>query len=304
MVCERFAWKDYLACSVNRGIVMKVLITGASGFIGRHVVKALLGRGHSITAVDIDSQQAKKFDWFDSVNFVVCDIHQPILEPEILFGPADAVVHLAWHGLPNYKSLFHFEENLPSDYQFLKTLVLAGYKHLLVTGTCLEYGLQNGCLSESTKPRPSLPYSLAKDTLRKFLEALQKEHPFLLQWARLFYMYGEGQNPNSLLAQLDRAIERGDESFDMSGGEQLRDYLPVTKVATQLVTLMENMKVSGAINICSGIPISVRKLVENHIADRITNITLNPGHYPYTDHEPMAFWGDNTKMLGIIQRNN
>lgn len=273
---------------------MRVLVTGAAGFIGQHVVRALLKRGHEITAVDIDLQRAKTFDWFDSVSFVECDIHKPSLEPDKCFGPSDAVIHLAWHGLPNYKALFHFEKNLPADYLFLKALVTAGCKHVLVTGTCLEYGMQNGCLSETTETRPSLPYSLAKDTLRKYLEALQKEYPFLLQWARLFYMYGQGQNPNSLLPQLDLTIERGDKSFDMSGGEQLRDYLPVTEVAEKLVTLIEKPEITGPVNICSGTPISVRKLVEDHIAKQNANITLNLGHYPYPDYEPMAFWGKNS----------
>lgn len=283
---------------------MKVLVTGAAGFIGHHVVSALLERGYAITAVDLDAQRAGTFDWFDSVSFVECDIHQPDLDPERRFGPADAVVHLAWQGLPNYKSLFHFEDNLPADYRFLKTLVLAGYKHVLVTGTCLEYGMQNGCLTESMEPRPTLPYSLAKDTLRRFLEALQKEHPFLLQWARLFYMYGEGQNPNSLLAQLDRAIDQGDKSFDMSGGEQLRDYLPVTEVAARLAALLEHPEVSGPLNICKGTPISVRRLVENRIAERNANITLNLGHHSYPDYEPMAFWGESTKTTVIVKRKD
>jgi len=86
----------------------------------------------------------------------------------------------------------------------------------------------------------------------------------------------------------------------MSGGEQLRDYLPVTEVARALVSLALAKKDTGAINICSGTPISVRKLVEDLIKENGWSITLNLGHYPYPDYEPMAFWGDSGKLSTFI----
>ncbi len=150
---------------------------------------------------------------------------------------------------------------------------------------------------------PANPYALAKDTLRKFMEELKHQHTFTLQWARLFYMYGPGQNPNSLLAQLDRAIDNGEPVFNMSCGEQLRDYLPVEVVASRLVALLEHPQYNGVVNICSGEPISVRRLVEQHHARRGADIQLNLGHYPYPDYEPLAFWGDAQKLSSIRSKN-
>ena len=189
---------------------MKVLVTGATGFVGRHVVPHLLTRGHSVVAVARDDAKARGFPWFGGVRFVSIDLYKPHDDLFTLLGRPDAVMHLAWPGLPNYTSLFHFEENLPADYRFLKSLVDAGAAHVMVTGTCFEYGMQSGCLSEDTITQPANPYGLAKDTLRKFLQALQQQHSFSLQWCRLFYMYGPGQNPNSILAQLDRAIDNNE----------------------------------------------------------------------------------------------
>jgi dTDP-6-deoxy-L-talose 4-dehydrogenase (NAD+) len=80
------------------------------------------------------------------------------------------------------------------------------------------------------------------------LQNLAQEHPFTLQWARLFYLHGEGQNPNSLLAALDRAIDAGDAQFNMSMGDQLRDYLEITEAAAQLATLIARPDVGGVIN--------------------------------------------------------
>jgi len=275
---------------------MKVIVTGATGFIGQHAVRTLFRRGHSVTAVGRNADRASALQWPPAVKFVRCDIHQSALELPKVFGPADAVMHLAWPGLPNYKALYHFEETLLADYRFLKSLVNTGYRHLMVTGTCLEYGMRSGALREDMETQPSVAYGLAKDTLRRFLEILRVQQPYTLQWTRLFYTFGRGQNPGSLLGQLELALDRGDAEFPMSAGEQLRDYLPVEKIADALVTLIERPHCGGIFNICSGVPISVRRLVEEFIAARGKQIRLKLGHYAYPDYEPMAFWGDRSKL--------
>jgi nucleoside-diphosphate-sugar epimerase len=275
----------------------KVLVTGATGFIGRHVVRTLLARGFAVRAVARDLDKARGMDWFADVEFVAADIHHPSTDVGALSAGVDALMHLAWPGLPNYAGLFHFESNLPADYAFIKAVVQSGVGQVLVTGTCFEYGLQSGPLSESTLAQPTNPYGLAKNTLRLFLEALSRTEPFTLQWARLFYLHGEGQNPNSLLASLDRAIAAGDTQFNMSRGDQLRDYLPVTLAAEYLVRALEHPQLAGVFNCSSGQPVSVRALVEDYLQVRGATVQLNLGHYGYSVHEPMAFWGANDRLL-------
>jgi nucleoside-diphosphate-sugar epimerase len=276
---------------------MKVVVTGATGFVGRHVVACFLRQGHSVVAVARDPQRAAAMAWHKQVEFVACDLAADfglVIEHSL---QADALVHLAWPGLPNYRDFFHIGGNLPADLAFLKAAVTAGTRQLMVAGTCLEYGMQYGPLTEEMETRPHTPYGFAKDVLRKSLELLQQQQPFTLQWLRLFYMYGDGQNPNSLLAQLDRAIERGDAFFNMSAGDQLRDYLPVEEVASDFVRAATNpARCSGVINCCSGRPISVFDLVLQRCETRGSSIQLNRGHYPYPDYEPMAFWGVPAKL--------
>lgn len=275
---------------------MRILVTGASGFIGQHVVSMLLQHGHKVIATGRSEEKVSDFPWYREVEFVSYDIQKPDNEIPQPFIQCDAVIHLAWQGVRDYDSLYHFEENVLASYRFLKTLMEAGVGHLQVAGTCLEYGMQCGCLSEDMPAFPVNSYAMAKDTLRKFLQALQNARPYVLQWTRLFYMYGPGQNPNCLLAQLDRAIDKGETVFNMSGGEQLRDYLPIEEVARRLVVLIEHPEVQGIINCCNGTPTSVRQLVEKHIANRGSGIRLNLGYYPYPDYEPMAFWGNSDKL--------
>lgn len=266
----------------------QVIVTGATGFVGSYVVPELLKRGYKVVAMARDESKARQLDWFDRVRFISLDL----CTSDVSFEPdaGAGLIHLAWPGLPNYHSPFHFEENLPQSYAFMKRMLIAGVSQVLVTGTCFEYGLQEGPLAASSHTMPTNPYGFAKDALRRQLEFLQKELPYTLQWARLFYMHGKGQHPRSLLAQLDAAIDHGATSFGMSGGEQLRDYLPVGEVARQLVSLFQE-GLSGTFNVCSGVPISIRRLVEERIAARGATIAMNLGHYPYPDYEPMAFWG-------------
>ena len=111
-------------------------------------------------------------------------------------------------------------------------------------------------------------------------------------------MYGQGQSSTSLFTKLKDAVERGDKIFNMSGGEQLRDYLPVEEVAFNIVRLAMFQKDFGVINICSGKPISIRKLVEKWLYENGWK-ELNLGHYPYPDFEPMEFWGDSSRINSI-----
>jgi dTDP-6-deoxy-L-talose 4-dehydrogenase (NAD+) len=141
---------------------------------------------------------------------------------------------------------------------------------------------------------------LAKNTLRLFLQNLQQVQPFTLQWVRLFYLHGEGQNPNSLLAALDRAIDASDDSFNMSAGEQLRDYLAIETAAGYLAAIVQQREFDGVINCASGQPVSVRALVEQRLRARGATIQLNLGHYPYPTHEPMAFWGVTDRLQQLL----
>jgi nucleoside-diphosphate-sugar epimerase len=280
---------------------MKILITGATGFVGRHVVNELLKYDHEI----IIAGRNKNLSTIDKVNFIFFDLEKLNANKNYFeyFGAPDLLIHLAWQGLPNYKSLFHFEKNLPQHYSFLKNIIENGLKKLVVTGTCFEYGMKEGCLSEDMITDPKNPYALAKDTLRKFLFELQKKNNLDLKWIRLFYMYGAGQNSNSLLSQLQIALNRGDEIFNMSGGEQQRDYLPVEKVAEYIVTIaLQN--VEGIINCCSGKQIKIKQLVENYLEKTNQKIKLNFGYYPYPDYEAMSFWGDDTKLKKIINERS
>lgn len=282
---------------------IKILVTGATGFVGNHVIQELLTHDEiEIIASSRSAERAKTFDWFDSVVYVPWNIGDAL--PKNLntyFQHPDQCIHLAWDGLPDFRTEAHTTDFFLNHRDFLKALVAGGIQKMSVIGTCLEYGLAEGELSETDHPQPTLAYPIGKNMLREFLEDFQKQHPFEFDWIRLFYMYGDGQNPKSILAQLEQSLAENQPTFNMSGGQQIRDYLPVKKVAEVITNLALLKKGNGTINCCSGNPITIQKLVEDFIATKQAQIELRLGFYPYPDYEPFQFWGSTAKLKQLLE---
>lgn len=278
---------------------MKIAVTGASGFIGRHVLAAL--RGHDVDVVAASRQVPAIDPPSPRLRWVALDLARPPTQAYAHLGRPDVLLHLAWQGLPNYREARHVDEELPRQFGLLARLVEDGLPAMVVAGTCFEYGMQSGALHEGLPTRPDNPYGIAKDRLRQRLQALQALHPFALTWARLFYMHGEGQPATSLYPALRAAAQRGDAGIDMSGGEQLRDYLPVQEVARTLVRLALAPRERGVLNVSSGTPVSVRALVTRWIEQEGWTIAPAWGRRPYPDHEPMAFWGERQRLDAALE---
>jgi dTDP-6-deoxy-L-talose 4-dehydrogenase (NAD+) len=282
--------------------MIKVAVTGATGFIGQHVLEYL--NSLPVEVVAITRSKDKNLPKLVNGLWVELDIQNPTENMLSLMGGADVLIHLAWQGLPNYKSLHHFELELSIQYNFLSALIKEGLQSVIVVGTCFEYGMQNGSLSEKLDTVPSNSYGFAKDCLRKQLEFLKAQRNFKLTWARLFYLYGDGQSDSSIYQQLKKAIQNSEPRFNMSGGEQLRDYLPVKKAAQYLVDLGLLQRDIGVVNVCSGDSISVRNLVNKWVDENNWDIELNLGFYPYPNYEPMHFWGDSSYLESLVGYNH
>lgn len=280
---------------------MHYLITGGTGFIGRNLVEYLLDTDNKITLAVRNKKRIEECGWDSLVNSVAFDLNS--IESGDLwsyFGEPDCVFHLAWQGLPDYDAAFHLTTNLPTQIEFFEKLINGGCPKIVTTGTCFEYGKRHGPLEENMDCNPDNPYAIAKDSLRRAVFELSRGTNTTIIWGRLFYMYGKYQREDSLFGQLNQAIDNKDKVFKMSEGEQLRDYLDIEDVVKYLYFLSQNVNHSDIINVASGKPVSVRKLVENVCRERSANIELELGYYPYSKFESMAFWADITKLKRIL----
>lgn len=217
--------------------------------------------------------------------------------------PTHAIL-LSWPGLPNYQEPFHVTRNLPACVELIEQLVKAGLQRLVVAGTCYEYGLQNGPLSEDQFTNPANCYATAKDCLRRTMANLCHANQVMWSWLRIFYPYGDGQNPKSLLPSLHHAIEQGDQVFAMSSGRQLRDFIRVEDVAKQLLFLATHPQAYGVYNGGSGQARSLREVVEARICELGGEIKLDLGVYPDREDEPLAFWADMNRLNTLRQTHS
>jgi nucleoside-diphosphate-sugar epimerase len=282
---------------------MRVLVTGATGGLGELVIRELLKQNIKVIATSRNAEKARECDFYTKVTYVPFDIYtQRNTDLFSFFHKPDALIHLAWEKLDDYKNEAHTSSILENHKRFLSDLIGNGLSDVTVVGTCYEYGLQEGVLKESMASKPVLPYPEGKNRLMEFLEAKQKTKTFSLKWPRIFYIFGEVKGRKNLYTHLMNALKNNEESFNMSGGEQVRDFLTPDEIAMQIVKIALQNRVTGVINCCSGNPVKLKEFVTEFLAKNNYKIKLNLGVYPYPDYEPMETWGDTEKLNQVLEQ--
>ena len=243
---------------------MRVLVTGASGLIGSHVVRALAGRGHAIFAATrknkmAESQQHQPGD----IHFVEFDLNDAagVLSAVNQIRP-EVTVHLAWFAVPGkfWKAPANLE-CVNATLKLARVLAEAGCRRLLIAGSCAEYDWNYGFLSEKCTPlEPQTLYGVCKNALREILETYCLETSMQFAWTRLFYLYGPGENCERFVPSIILPLLRG-ETANCTSGKQIRDFLHVEDMAGA-VSAVATSAFTGAINVGSGQPVAIRTMVE------------------------------------------
>ena len=248
---------------------MRVAVTGASGYIGRFVVKELLDRGHEVIAVDLHYKEVDSRSKLSVANIFSGDrdIYDQLERP-------DLCIHMAWQDGFIHNSPKHME-NLSSHFTFLKNLIHGGCKNIAVMGTMHEVGFWEGMVDANTPCNPLSQYGVAKNALRQALLLLTKDMPDVhIYWLRAFYILGDDSRNSSVFTKLLQAAEDGKKTFPFTTGENQYDFINVRQLARYIVAASTQTTYTGIINVCSGKPVSLKEKVEEFIREKGIDISL------------------------------
>lgn len=273
---------------------MRVLVTGAAGFVGAHLVRQLLDDGHEVIAWVRPTTDTWRLHELP-LRMEVASLTDPRVIPDVR---PDVCVHLAWVAEPGqYLHSPRNDDCARDGLELLRRLSEVDCRRVVMVGTCAEYAPSDQPLRESDPTEPLTPYARAKDRLRRNAERLANELGIEFCWARLFYLFGPMEDERRLVPALARRLRAGDE-FLAGTGEHLRDYLHVHDVAAGLATLMR-ASCSGTFNVCSADAVSVRDLMET-VADMVGNRhLLRFNALPPRDWDPPVLVGDHQRLRSL-----
>lgn len=275
----------------------RVLLTGATGFVGRHALTALVLAGHDVHAVAREhGPDTPGVSWHEADLLAGCDVVGDV-EPEIL-------IHLAWYA--EHAKFWSSPENVrwvEASLALLRAFAAAGGRRAVIAGTCAEYEWSREVYREDAPQSPATLYGACKHSLHLVARAWAEPAGVALAWARLFFLYGPGEAPGRLVPALVTSL-LGGEPATMTRGTQRRDFLHVADAGAAFAALADSA-IQGPVNIASGEGVAVRDLA-TLIAERTGGADLlRIGALPDREGDPESLVADVGRMrkeLGYTPR--
>ncbi len=275
---------------------MKVLVTGANGYLGQGIVKHLLNHDIHVVATDLSLEHVD-----DRADKKVCDLFSVSNDPYHYFGEPDVLLHLAWRdGFVHYSDA-HIND-LPKHYNFIKSFSESDVKQIAVMGSMHEIGFYEGCINEETECNPTTPYGISKNALRELTAMFCKQKNKKFQWLRGYYIVGNSKYGSSIFSKITAAEVDGKKEFPFTMGQNQFDFIDYEDFCEQVAGAVGQDEVLGVINICSGHPEKLADRVERFIKENSYEIKLKYGAFPDRPYDSKAVWGDNSKIQSILAK--
>lgn len=275
---------------------MKILVTGANGYIGSKVVKKLCDYGVNVIATDLDNKNIDVRSKFLKAN--IFDFKENWYD---FFDKPDVCLHMAWRDGFIHNSDKHMSD-LGSHYIFITNLINNGLRQIACMGTMHEIGYYEGVVDENTKCNPQSMYGIAKNALRQAIELYSSQHNCKFQWLRAYYMFGDDVFGNNIFCKIRQSVIDHKEKFPFTSGKNKYDFIHIDELSEQVSKSVMQDEVLGIINCCSGKPISLAEQIEWYIQYNNLPIKLDYGKYPDRPYDSPCIYGDNSKILKILKK--
>lgn len=273
---------------------LKILVTGANGYLGQGIVRIILNNGHCVVATDFNTQFVD-----ERAERIVCNLFE-VDNPYSFFGEPDVLLHLAWRdGFVHYSSA-HIDD-LPKHYAFIKKMVDGGIQQVAVMGSMHEIGFFEGSINESTPCHPTTPYGIGKNALRDLTQMICKQKNIVFQWLRGYYIVGNSKFGSSIFSKITAAVDEGKTEFPFTLGQNQYDFIDYPDFCAQVAAVVGQKNEQGIINICSGKPEKLADRVERFIKENDYRIKLQYGAFPDRPYDSKAVWGNDTKIRKIME---